>query len=348
MIRLEGTLSKAFLADRLGVTFGRDYYLDPVKRRQTDLKCFDYTAEHYSDMELFYNESNLGQKEYIGRNQVLIGGIQPNLILGVLLGAEFVPQDKLDADIRITEPMREKLLSLPAPESLLAHEWIPLFDSQIQQARQAGMQPIPPFFWDRSGRATIHGAMTTAHKFLGETFFMDMLTDPEKCEKILQWITQAHIVLIRHFAEQADFPITCVHIGECSACMLDPDNAERFVVPSASTIGQQLGGVRLHSCGSSTHLLDAFAKITNLTSLDLGGDTDLAKVRHMFGPGFPVSIMPMPQDMSAEDTQPIIDWAKAKCDENAGGDLLIIYHIEPDYNLETIRALVEFVKNSLD
>ena len=99
MITITGTLSKAWMNRALGVAFDRDYYFDPAQRHAIDCRCNEYAAETFAGMAVFYSESNLGRIDYWDRNQVLIGGIQPNMILGMLLGADFVPADDRDADI---------------------------------------------------------------------------------------------------------------------------------------------------------------------------------------------------------------------------------------------------------
>ena len=347
-INISGTLSKAWLAEALGVTFDRDYYFDPNKRYAVDCRCNEYAAEHFPGMRIFYSESNLGQIDFWDKGQIQIGGIQPNMILGILLGADFVHRDSSDADITPGCLAGKSLSDLPFPESLLEHPLILLFDEQIQQVQddtQSQLRPIPPFFWDISGRAVIHGAMTTAQKLFGEAFFMNMMTEPEQCMEIMRWIGEAFIVLCRHFSQIARLPITEVHVGECSSCMVSPGLIERFVIPVTSKIGDELGPVRLHSCGSSTNYLDAFSKITNLHSLDLGGDTSIRRVRQVFGKEMPISIAPLPKDMSAESTDAILNWAKQILEENDGGNLQYLYHLETNYNIETIYALTDFVKS---
>jgi len=270
------------------------------------------------------------------------------MILGMLLGADFIPRDNYDADITPGCLSGKDLDHLPAPESLLDHELIKLFEQQIRRVQddsQKQLRPIPPFFWDTSGRAAIHGTMTTAQKFLGETFFMDMMTEPQRCLEIMDWIGEALIVLCRHFSQIADLPITGVHVGECSSCMVSPELIEKFVVPVTSKIGEKLGPVRLHSCGPSTNHLQAFSKITNLHCLDLGGDTSIKRARQIFGKDIPISVAPLPRDMSAENTEPIVSWAKRILKENDGGNLEYIYHVEENYNIDTIRALTDFLKN---
>jgi len=339
------------MSEALGVKFDRDYYFEPKRRYAIDTQCNEYAAERFRGMRLFYSESNLGQFDYWGNGQIQIGGIQPNMILGMLLGADFIPQDSYDADIAPGCLAGRSLVDLPSPESLLEHPLIVLFDEQIRQVQEDSkrqLRPIPPFFWDISGRAAIHGAMTTAQKLLGEAIFIDMMTEPERCLEIMRWICDAFIVLCRHFSEIAHLPITEVHVGECSSCMVSPELIERFVVPVTSKIGRQLGPIRLHSCGPSTNHLGAFFQIGNLQSLDLGGDTSIKKVREVFGKEMPISVAPLPKDMSSESPDPILSWARRILEENNGGSLEYVYHLEPSYNIDTIYALTDFVKSLPD
>jgi hypothetical protein len=374
MITITGTLSKGWMNRAIGVAFDRDYYFDPAKRHTIDSLCNEYAAETFPGMGIFYSESNLGRIDYWDKNQVQIGGIQPNLILGLLLGGDFVPADDRDADISLKHvewawvPQRESPRLgapsahadncrtrkreqhglkpiLPAPEALLNHDLVRLFDKQIAREKKGQLRPIPPFFWDSSGRATIHGVLTTAQKLCGESVFMDMLTAPAQCRRLLDWMADAYILLCRHFAEAADLPITDVHVGECSCCMVSPTVVEEFIAPVTSRIGAALGSVRFHSCGTSTHLLQAFTKIGRLHALDVGSETSIRQARAIYGRQMPVTIAPSPQDMSAESTQPILDWAQGVLDENGDGNLGYVFHLEPSYNVETIHALVDFVRH---
>jgi len=347
MIGISGTLSKAWMAQALGVRFDRAYYFDPGKRREVDCRCNEYAGEQFGGMRLFYSESNLGRIDYWDKSQVLIGGIQPNMILGMLLGADFVAQDDKDADITPCCLTGKDVCDLPAPESLLDHQLVRLFDEQIGRVRddcEGQLRAIPPFFWDMSGRAAIHGVITSAQKLIGETVFIDMMIRPEVCLKIMRWIAEAYVALCRHFSEAADLPICEVHMGECSSCMVGPELIERFVVPVTSEIGRQLGPIRLHSCGPSTNHLEAFSKIENLHSLDLGGETSISRARELFGRQMIISVAPLPRDMAAENADQILHWAERILEENDNGNLEYVYHLEPGYNLDAIYALSEFVK----
>jgi hypothetical protein len=348
MIRVSGTLSKAWMAGALGVRFDRDYYFDPDKRFAIDTLCNEYAGEHFPGMRLSYSESNLGQIDYWDKDQIQIGGIQPNMILGMLLGADFIPQDDKDADITPRCAAGKEPSDLPSPESLLDHSLIRLLDEQIclvQSDSLKQLRPIPPFFWDTSGRATIHGAMTSAQKLMGETIFVDMMTKPQRCLETMHWIAEAYVVLCRHFSQMARLPITGVHVGECASCMVSPELIEQFVAPVTSKIGEKLGPIRLHSCGPSTNHLEAFSKIANLRCLDVGGETSIGRAREIFGKEMLISVAPLPRDMSATSTDPLLCWAKRILEENDDGNLEYAYHLEPGYNTSAVYALTDFVRS---
>lgn len=345
MIPFIGTLSKGWLAKYNNIVFDRDYYFDPEKRHEIDRMCSEIAAKDIADLDIIYSESNLGQAAYISEDQVLVGGIQPNMILGMLIGADFCPNDAMDADISPTPLKGKDLDDLPTPESLLQHETIRLFDEQIQQLQGSALTPIPPFFWDASGRATIHGALTTAQKFLGEDIFIDLMLQPDKIVKVMDWITDCYIVLVRHFSELADLPITSVHVGECSASLVNDSLFHQFVAPQAQRIAESQGPLRFHTCGPSTHLLPSINKITGLASLDIGGGTSIARVRELFGKDLPVDIAPPAPDFSAQTAEPILAWAQQVVADNAGGTLKIVYHLEPNYDLDIVRVLHDYLIN---
>jgi len=338
-LTLETSVSKALLSQGLGIAFDRDYYFDPLLRHRIDARCHQYANEQLKDLDAFYTESNLGRKAHFNPNQVLVGGIQPNLIIGMLLGAQFIPAKQGDADISPTCWAGKSPEDLPRPETLLEHPIIRLLDSQIRAVQQERrFQAIPPFFWDASGRAAIHGALTTAQKFLGEQVFMDLLAEPDRVRRAMDWITDANIVLVRHFAELCGIQIECVHVGECSSCMVGPAEWAEFVAPTLERFGQELGPVRLHSCGASGHLVAPARKIRSLCSLDLGGETPLARVRELFGHDFPVSVAPPVKLLAGGSLAALMAWTREVLAANQGGELILLYHLEPQYPLPVLRA----------
>jgi len=93
-------------------------------------------------------------------NQVLVGGLQPNMLLAAGLGAKFRFPPNLDADVE-GQPLKglKKKNDLPDFETLISHPFFSKIIDQIDHVKTnyPDYEIIPPFFWDASGRATIHG-----------------------------------------------------------------------------------------------------------------------------------------------------------------------------------------------
>ena len=180
-------------------------------------------------------ESNLGQMEYTREKQLLVGGIQPNLIVGLAAGAKFFCDVDKDSDISIRplESMLETPDKLPTVEDFLNSPLIQQFDEQIVrlQTEKPDYRIIPPYFWDTSGRATIHGFITTSMKLFGENIFLMMVDDPDLVNEVHRWITDVYTALIQHYSQLAHLPVTSVHVGECTGTMLSPDQYHDFIIP---------------------------------------------------------------------------------------------------------------------
>jgi hypothetical protein len=327
MISIQTSVSKGWLHDEGGFCFDESYYFDPLYRWEQDRAIGRFLVGRFPQHPFHNMESNLVQGEYFSPDQVLVGGIQPNLIVGACLGAEFIfPPDK-DSDIagRPLEGLRG-LADLPAPGTLLEHPLICRLDAQIVAVRQA----------------TIHGFLTTALKLYGEEIFVRVYDEPEFVIALHDWITTVYVALVLHFARLGDLAVTSVHIGECSGTMLRPAHYERFVIPYASRLGRELGPVRLHSCGRSDHLLAAIAQIENLGSLDTGSNTSVAAIRAHFGADFRIDLAPPVELLLAgADRAGVVAWLARTLAENAGGPLHIGFHLEPGYSVENCVAIHE-------
>jgi len=338
-VKREITVSKGWMAQHLNVKFDRRYYFDPCYRKEIDDVCQDAVDARLPGLNALFSESNLGRRAYYHAGNVLVGGIQPNLILGMLLGAEFLPADSRDADISPECWKDRRVEDLPDPGALLEHELIRKFDEQVAQVnRKPGFTAIPPFFWDTSGRPAIHGVLTTVQKFIGENVFADLMTGPGEAAGMMAWTADAFVALVSHFAARQAAGIEQIHIGECSACLVGPDLYAQQVMPVLDRIGAKLGPVRLHSCGQSDHLLEAFGRMKHLASLDLGGETSLVAVRKIFGKDFPVSMAPPVALLSSQDSAPVLAWVENVLHENDGGDLTFLLHVEAEYPPGTVAA----------
>lgn len=345
MIAFQASVSKGWLHDNGGFEFDEKYYKDPINRRLQDEKMNGFVSMEFPDYPLYNMEANLMQAGYTNENQVLVGGLQPNLILAVVLGSEFVIYPDRDSDI--SGNALKNITSgkdLPSMDQILDHPFIQELDAQIIQLKSEHpeLEIIPPFFWDSSGRATIHGIITTSFKLIGDNAMIMMIMDPDLMHIIHQWITDVYILLINHYAELANIPITSVHVGECSGTMISNEQYSEFITPYVTQLGKAFGNIRLHSCGFSDHILDAITQIENLAVIDTGSNTSVAKIREMKGVGFEINLEP-PVNLMLKDSpkSEIIKWLDRVLEENQEGPIKFAFHLESGYAIENCLAIYD-------
>jgi hypothetical protein len=345
MIRLQASVSKAWLNRHGGFDFDERYYLDPRFRMKQDEQCHDFIKSRFPDYPLYNMEDNLVQAEYVVPGMMLIGAIQPNMIIAAALGARFVFSSDRDSDVS-DSPIRnlKDITKLPDAEEILR---LPLIRSlEVQYLEASEKYPectvIPPFFWDTSGRATIHGIITTSLKFLGQDIFTKMMLEPEFVKEVHSWITGVYIGVVRHFSKLGNMPVTSLHVGECSGTMLDEKFYSEFVTPYISRLGRELGNIRLHSCGNADHIMSAVCGIDNLRVIDTGSNTSLAKIRQEMGNEFEINVCPPVEILTGNSrSENIQQWLIKTIEENNGGNLKIGYHLEPEYDLSACRYIHE-------
>lgn len=343
MISIEASVSKGWLHKNGGFNFDNRYYMDPVYRWEQDSMINKFVSAKFPRYAIYNMEANLLQAKHVKDNHVLVGAIQPNMILATILGAEFSFFEDKDADVA-GKPLEfiTKKEELPSISSILEHSLVKDLENQIKSisGSRPDLKVIPPFFWDESGRATIHGIITTSLKLTGDNIMVIMMSDPDLAHAIHQWIVDAYIVLIRHFSKLAKLPATSVHVGECAGTMISSELYEEFVVPYISRLGEKLGSVRLHTCGISDHIMKPISKIKNLNIIDTGSGTSISTIRELMGPDFTIHIAPPMEFLMANVPQTqILDWLGKALSDNQGGPLQIAYHIEPDYEILNCIAL---------
>jgi hypothetical protein len=187
------------------------------------------------------------------------------------------------------------------------------------------------------------GIVTTAQKLIGERIFLEMADKSGFVEDLFRWIVDSYAALIELFAEAAGTQITGLHTGDCSLCMVGPDQFAEFVLPHVNELGRRVGPLRLHSCGQSDHLLDVFQDVTNLASLNVGSNTSVARIRNRFGP-MRIDLIPDIPLLCSGTPEEVDAWVRQSCEENGDGELQIQYHLDveqPEANCLQIHRTLE-------
>lgn len=325
-----GSVSFGWLHEQGGFVFDEPFFLEPAARLKTEQRIHAFVAKRFPGFPVYNIEAHLVQVK--GRQQpvVLVGGLQPNLLLGAAVGSKFVFYGDKDPDITPTP-----LVDRQALDGLRDLDWanvwpISMFLDQVAAARETfgkEFAVIPPFFWDTTGRATVHGIVTTAQKLIGERLFLEMADGSPFVRELFPWIADSYATLIGLFADAAGMRVTGLHVGDCSLCMVGPGPFKELVLPSLNELVRRTGPVRLHSCGLSNHLLDAFRGVENLASLNVGSGTSVAKIRERFA-STPLDLLP-PVELVTTGTPEMMDaWVRRCVEENGDGELELQYHLD--------------------
>jgi hypothetical protein len=346
-ITVLNSVSFGWLNQQGGFAFSEPFFMDPLVRLDQERRMHAFVAQRFPDEPLYNIEAHLVRIEGRCRPVALVGGIQPNLILAAATGAQFVfPPDK-DPDVT-PAPLAECQDLDPLRNIEWANTWpVSLLLEQVGRMRErlgSEYAIIPPFFWDTTGRATTHGMLTTAQKLFGERIFIDLIDNPTFVREVMAWVVDAYVRLIHLFASAADMQITGLHTGDCSICMVGPDDFVEFILPELNRFGRAIGPCRLHSCGKSDHLLEAFKLVENVAELNFGSGTSLAAIRERFGP-MRVDLMPDTKLLTAGTPADIDAWVRRAMDDNGDGRLEFQFHLDagqPEANvLQITRTLRE-------
>ncbi|MEI8139785.1 MAG: uroporphyrinogen decarboxylase family protein [bacterium] len=137
----------------------------------------------------------------------------------------------------------------------------------------------------KSGMMNLHAPFTTAHQLCGETLFYLLVDDPKGARLIFDKIWALYqAVFARLRAEIGAPPLSRVNLGDCSASLISAEQYREVVLPANQAIAAKFTRANYHSCGSSSHLLEAFADIPGVKSIELGPGTNLPlAVRHLPG-----------------------------------------------------------------
>lgn len=266
-----------------GLELSERYYLDPFYRLQEDKRVAKWAREHYANYDVFIES---GEFAASAPPVVRVGGLQPYLIISALFGAEIHFWGDHEPSI-IKEPLQEvtDLSSIKIPD-FQEHPLIKQLLGQVKEAQKTCRGQIfinPPFFWDDSGWAFIHAPFTTAYKLRGENFFIELYTNPKGVHHLIDIAFEITSSLIDLFATTSERNIIGIHLGDCSASLVSAKHYREYAIPALERMTDRYGPGRLHSCGSSTHLLTTFRDIHGIQEFQLGWDTDLKAARMYLG-----------------------------------------------------------------
>jgi hypothetical protein len=273
----------AYNARTYGIDYGERYHHDPLFRLAQEQQLA--IRQHQR-----FGQYGMGDAD---PQPVLGVGVQPLDFMNAALGGRMVFQR--EESVWTPDRPLEHVDSLDALERLgdIVWEENPLFQDLFRQVdvMRAAYPDRPIAFvqdvyqeGEQGERSflVMHTPYTTAFRLLGERVMEYMILEEELAQGILEWLMRQYQGLWAAVCARMGWQGTKIHLGDCAATLLSPSLYEQFSLPLYQRIMADCEGGTIHSCGRSTHLLELFAQVPNITLLQLGDGTDLAKARALF------------------------------------------------------------------
>ncbi len=279
-----------YLHRHCGMDFGRDYHMDPLLRRRETLRQQEALHRRFPRYGTLFPappkpDAEVREIEWIG--------VQPLDFLNAALGGRL----EFSAEEAVWTPDKPlaRIESLDDIAGLPEIDWDTqwLYQNFLRQLEtlealdpgcpSAGIQGACSL-GNGQAKLSTHSSYTTAFRLMGERIFEWMLLDEEAADALFRYIYRQYRRQAEHFCRRQGWQLTRIHFGDCAATMLSPDLFRQSNARIARDIlaADAYQGCTLHSCGPSTHLLEAFQEVPLLEELQLGYGTDLGRARNIF------------------------------------------------------------------
>ena len=328
-------LMPAFYHKHAGVTYGEAFYSDPSYRAEVE------RVEGRVQYD-YWGRWGVGSPDPQPSPSLFIQAI--DLILGTQDARWRFPEDATLESVG--EPWNG--LTIAEIERLdprdAAHH--PVIEAVIAQYHE--LQRLygdhADLFGIKSGLMNVHTPYTTAHQLRGQGLFIEMLTDSAAARVIFDQVWAIYQAVFGRLAEVVGARISAIHLGDCSASLLSAPVYREVVLPVNQRLAAQFAGATYHSCGSSSHLLPAFATLPHMAAIQLGPGTDLADAARLM-PG--VHMMPLVDPLPLRDANPeqvrsLIRGIMADT-APAPHTTLCVWSLDRDTPVENVAAVYEAV-----
>lgn len=332
MPKIETSLNfmPAFFCKHAGVTYGEAFYFDPEYRAEIERKeglfLYDVLGRH-----------GIGSPDPQPAANIFI---QPVDLVMKTQGAEWrFPSDGT------VESWGTPWAGLDSSEieriDLEEAANSPVVDAIIRQYRE--MEHIygnrADIFGTKTGLMNIHTPYTTAHQLLGEDLFIMMLAEPESAEVVFQKIWDIYVAIFKRIAGTTGAKLNRIQLGDCSASLLSEATYRSGVMPFNIKILSQFEGGGYHSCGSSSHLIEAFSHMQNIDVIQLGPGTDI-QTSAKFMPSVHMQPLIDPVRMMQYDTEHVKSYLREVIGsvKNAPAATLCIWALDRDTPIENVAA----------
>lgn len=313
-----------------GISYNKQYYLDPDYRIATFQKQQRILYERFGDVGM--GKADPAPEPFIDYGMVLLPEV---------FGCEVEFSDDAIPWAFPANLSEKEIYELEVPDVIHVYPMTAI----IKQ-----MDYLEEKYGRVTGNINTTGILNLALKIRGEQLYIDMYDNPALVHHLMGICTEAIIQLARYVKARTGTLASSVTpmappemyvLPDCTVVQISRATFEEFVLPYENKLAAVLQPFGIHHCGKADHMLEGYAKVNNLSFLEVGPMTDLQRLRELMPDVFvnaridPVRMLHCSADEIRQDVRRIIDIG-------APYDKLSIDAVGCDYDTpdENVRAML--------
>jgi uroporphyrinogen-III decarboxylase len=314
-----------------GIPFDKKYYFDPETRVEAQREMSKILYERFGDVGL--GDPNPAPKPLITFGMVMLPAVY---------GCETIfEKDALPwaVPLNLTE---EQIDKLEKPD---------LLSSSPMKEMVEQMDYLEAKYGKIVGDINTTGVLNLAMKIRGEALYTDFYENPELCHKVLRLSAESMIELFHYVYKRTGTgamdttvmaPPEVYVVPNCAIEQISLKSYNEFVLAYDSMVADACQPFGIHHCGSIDEVLAGYAKIKNLSFLEVGFGSDVAKTRQVLGPDVAINARIDPVLMKNGSVEEVVAEAKKLIDQgrpyhNFSIDTVGLSNGTPDENIKAAR-----------
>jgi len=314
-----------------GISFDKKYYFDPETRIEAQMEISRRLHERFGDV-------GLGDPDPKPKPLITFGMV----MLPAIFGCEIIfEKDALPWAI----PLNLK------PEQIEKLEKPDILNSRPMMEMIKQMDYLEEKYGRIAGDINTTGVQNLALKLRGEDLYIDYFENPELSHKLLRICTECIIELFHYVYKRTGTGAVDVTpmadpklyvIPNCTAEQISLATYEDFLLQYDQQIADACSPFGIHHCGSIDEVLEGYAKISNLSFLEIGFGSNVKRTREILGPDIAINGRISPVLMKNGTAEEVEAEVKNLIDQghplhNFSVDTVGLTHGTPDENVRAAR-----------
>lgn len=329
-LRPEIGFTPKWYRDALGVDFGECWHTD------VGYRC-DALAEMRAELDRRFPGAAIGAPKFEAAAADLLTGVHGACVVAGIYGVPILYREN-QWPIATGVPLTEEEIERLQPPNLDDNPFFQALMDQVDRiAQRVGCV---------AGYINWQGVLNNAHRLRGEELFTDMLTSPELCHRLFDCVctTMADAASRLHRRQRASgFDVSFFTVSNCLVNLVSPEQYREFLFPYDCRLGEKFDGLGVHNCAWCVDpYLESYAALPNVAYIDMGMDSDLARVREKL-PNARRAVM-YPPTMLAEKPLSEIERDLDRICRELGPCDLVAADIESGTDDDRILALIDMCR----